>query len=93
MVPHLYHRVVENKKFGIDREILDGFQALSISWAPTNFGGFVEGQIWGELSLKDVHAFRFQRSPPHRLFLQELRRLGIEIYDARGEPRRPWSGL
>lgn len=52
---------------------------------------YFEIQIFGELTLNDVKAFEFTRTPPSGEFLRELREHGIEIRNGRTWPSRVWT--
>jgi hypothetical protein len=44
---------------------------------------YLEVQIWGPLSIDDLAAFAFTKTPPSSELLEELRSRGIKVFDAR----------
>ncbi len=52
---------------------------------------YFEIQILGDIEAEDYQAFEFTRTPPTGEFLNELRRLGIEIRDGRSQPPKIWK--
>lgn len=59
--------------------------------APENFilnnysrgDNYVEAQIWGPVTLQDVEAFVFTKTPPEPAFVKKLQSHGIKIMDGR----------
>lgn len=52
---------------------------------------YFEIQIFGELTLDDIHTLIFTLEPPDDKYYAELKARGIEIYDGRQNPPQPYK--
>lgn len=53
---------------------------------------YFETQIWGPLSLNDIEAFHFKKTPPDKKFYELLISKGIKVYDERTWPAKIYNG-
>ena len=58
-----------------------------------NGDSYVETQIFGELTLKDVASFEFTKTPPDFIFMQLLKSYGIEVIDLRSGIPTPYVAI
>lgn len=52
---------------------------------------YVETQIWGPVTLRDIEAFVFTYTPPEKDFVKELESYGVKVIDGRNGEFRPYE--